>query len=338
MLNNLDITAKEMVKPGKGILAADESTGTIKKRFDSIGVVSTEELRLNYRQMLFEAPQIENYISGVILFDETIRQKTKTGRQLINILEEKNILPGIKVDKGVVPHSEYPDYPVTEGLDGLNQRCEEYRKLGARFTKWRAVIKINQSTTPDAVISANTQALSRYASIAQRFDLVPIVEPEVLMDGNHSIDDCQKITAKTLKSLYDEMDRQNVRFESSILKPNMIISGSESVENSQSKEIAEKTIATLKKFVPAAVPGIAFLSGGQSEKEASLNLNQINSQGVQPWNLTFSYGRALQQSSLSSWKGENSKSLEAQNKFIHRAKMNSKACLGEYDVDMENEK
>ncbi len=338
MLNKLDITAKEMVKPGKGILAADESTGTIKKRFDSIGVESTEELRLFYRQMLFETPQIEKYISGVILFDETIRQKTKTGKYLINILEEKNILPGIKVDKGVVPHPDYPDYPVTEGLDGLNQRCEEYRKLGARFTKWRAVIKINESTTPDAVISANTQALSKYASIAQKFDLVPIVEPEVLMDGNHNIDECQKITEKTLKSLYDEMERQNVRLESSILKPNMVISGSESVINSSSIEIAEKTIATLKRFVPSAVPGIAFLSGGQNEKEASLNLNQINSMGVQPWSLTFSFGRALQQSSLSSWKGEKSKSLEAQNKFIHRAKMNSRACLGQYNVDMENEK
>ena len=336
-VNVLDSTAMAMVEPKKGILAADESTGTIKKRLDNVGVESTEENRRTYRELLFTTKNMENYISGVIMFDETLRQTTRTGESFLRILTDRNVIPGIKVDKSVFPLAGASDYPITEGLDGLQGRCDEYANMGARFTKWRAVIKIVNHQTPDCVIKANTHALARYAAIAQASGLVPIVEPEVLMDGNHSIETCQKTTERTLISLYDELYSYSVRLEGTVLKPNMILPGSSAPVKADTKEIADRTIEVLQRCVPSAVPGVAFLSGGQSEKEATLNLNAINTKKPYPWELTFSYGRALQQSALQYWSGKQKNIDVGQKIFLHRARMNSLAHSGEYNCSIEEE-
>ena len=332
---NLDEIAKKMVEPERGILAADESTGTIKKRLDTIGVESTDETRRAYREILFATNNIEQYISGVIMFDETTNQATSNGLSFITILTKKNILPGIKVDKSTWPLEGAPEYPITEGLDGLKARCDNYAKKGLCFTKWRAVIKIINSETPEIVIRSNTHALARYAAIAQSSGMVPIVEPEILMDGDHSIETCQEITEQTLLSLYDELYKFNVRIESTVLKPNMILPGTKNINKASSKEVAERTINTLQKCVPTSVPGIAFLSGGLSEIEASANLNEINKIGNQPWELTFSFGRALQSSTLGTWLGKNENINKSQTVFLHRAKMNSLARSGKYSSDLE---
>ena len=338
VMNNssLEEIAKLMVAPSKGILAADESTGTIKKRLDSISVESNEINRRSYREMLFTSPEINKYISGVILFDETLRQSNNSGKRLSEILEDNNIIPGIKVDKGTWPCPGFNDFPITQGLDGLKQRCDEYLELGAKFTKWRAVIKIIDSIVPIEVIEANAYALAMYAATAQESGLVPIVEPEVLMDGQHNIELCQKITETTLNIVFEKLDKYKVNLKGIVLKPNMIVPGSESSEDVNHNEIAEKTIFVLKKCVPNNVPGIAFLSGGQTEIESTLNLNSINQSKDLPWEVTFSYGRALQQSALNKWQGKEENIIESQKVFLHRAKMNSLAHNGEYNLDLEN--
>ena len=339
MLNNLDITAKEMVKPGKGILAADESTGTIKKRFDSIGVVSTEELRLNYRQMLFEAPQIENYISGVILFDETLRQSTiKDEISYSEYLKKLGVLVGIKVDKGAKVLASHNGEKVTEGLDGLRERLDEYYTLGARFAKWRAVITIGEGIPTENCIHVNAHALARYAALCQEANIVPIVEPEVLMDGFHSIDICYDVSYKAFSRVFEELTKQNVYLEGIVLKPNMIVSGTDCREQANTEEVAQRTIECLKSTVPEDVPGCAFLSGGQSNQDATMHLNMLNLKysSELPWNLTFSYGRALQSSALNKWLGKDDNINDAQSEFYKRAKLNSLASKGAYSENMEN--
>lgn len=337
-MNNstLEKIAKLMVTPNKGILAADESTGTIKKRLESIGLESNEANRRSYRELLFSTPEIEKYISGVILFDETLRQTNNQGKKLLTVLEDKNIIPGIKVDKGTFPCPGHNDFPFTQGLDGLKQRCDEYFDLGAKFTKWRAVIKIIESFIPNEVIQTNAQALALYAATAQESGLVPIVEPEVLMDGAHNMETCEKITLETLKLVFSELDKYNVNLRAIVLKPNMILPGSESNEIVSCSEIAKKTLSVLKECVPEDVPGIAFLSGGQTEIEATENLNSMNISRNLPWELTFSYGRALQHSTLNKWRGKQENILESQKIFIHRATMNSLAHGGEYNSSLEN--
>ncbi len=333
--SNLENIAKLMVAPSKGILAADESTGTIKKRLDSIGVDSNEKNRRTYREMLFTAPEIEKYISAVILFDETLRQDSSSGKKFTKILEEKNIIPGIKVDKGTWPCPGFNEYPITQGLDLLKQRCDEYYELGAKFTKWRAVIKIINSFTPNEVIEANALALALYASTAQESGLVPIVEPEVLMDGNHEIDTCQKVTETTLRIVFDKLNQFNVNLNAIVLKPNMIVPGSDSNQDINYSEVADKTLYILSACVPKSVPGVAFLSGGQTEIQATENLNYMNQSTSLPWEVTFSYGRALQQTALNRWGGKDSNILNSQKAFIHRAKMNSLAHEGKYISDLE---
>ncbi len=317
-------------------MAADESTGTIKKRLDSISVESNEVNRRNYREMLFTSPEIDKYISGVILFEETLRQTNNNGKRLAEILEDKNVIPGIKVDKGTWPCPGFNNYPMTQGLDGLKQRCEEYFELGAKFTKWRAVIKIIDSIVPMEVIKANAYALAMYAATAQESGLVPIVEPEVLMDGDHNIEICKKTTETTLNVVFEKLNQYKVNLKSIILKPNMVVPGTGSNENASHDEIAEKTIYVLKKCVPNEVPGIAFLSGGQTEIESTVNLNSINQSQDLPWEITFSYGRALQQSALNKWQGKQENIAESQKIFLHRAKMNSLAHNGNYKLDLEN--
>ncbi len=332
--SNLEKIAKLMVAPNKGILAADESTNTIKKRLNSIGLESNEENRKAYREMLFTTPNIENFISGVILFEETLKQSSN-GKRLSKVLEEKNIIPGIKVDKGICPCPGYEEFSYTQGFDGLRQRCEEYYGLGAKFAKWRAVVNIINNQTPEMVIKANAQALALYASTAQSSNLVPIVEPEVLMDGDHSINICRKITEKTLEIVFSELENFNVNLKEIVLKPNMILPGSNSNENRDSSEIAAQTIEVLKKYVPENVPGIAFLSGGQTEIEATENLSSMNMLNDLPWELTFSYGRALQHSALNEWKGKKENIIESQKIFLHRANMNSLAHAGQYSSSNE---
>jgi len=334
---NLDAIAQQMVAPGKGILAADESTGTIGKRLDSIKVENVEENRRAYRELLFTTAGAGEYISGVILYDETLRQSTADGKAFSKVLEEAGTLPGIKVDKSVHPLAGAPDYPITEGLDGLRGRCEEYASLGAKFTKWRAVIKIIDGHTPDVAIDANAHALARYAAIAQEAGLVPIVEPEVLMDGDHTIEVCQSVTERTLARVYDELFALNVRLEGTVLKPNMVVSGADCASQAGIDEVTERTLETLRRHVPGAVPGIAFLSGGQSEEEATAHLNAMNAKGPHPWELTFSYGRALQQSALKAWQGSAGNVAAAQTAFKHRARMNSLARTGAYRAELEGE-
>ena len=330
-LKALKATAKAMVDGHKGLLAADESTGTIKKRLDSVGVEATETNRRDYRELLFSAKGIGQYVSGVILYNETIRQKAKDGTTLVALLNRAGVIPGIKVDAGTKPLAGSPDETVTEGLDGLAKRVEEYVGLGARFAKWRAVIKIGAAIPTAYCLDVNAHALARYARICQEGGLVPIVEPEVLMDGDHGIERCETVTAETLKIVFDALHRQGVALEGIILKPNMIVPGKACPKQASVDEVAERTVASFRRVVPAAVPGIMFLSGGQSEVDATRHLNAMNAnhRGL-PWPLSFSYGRALQESALKNWKGQAANVAAAQSALLLRAKLNSAACHGAY--------
>ena len=335
-MSNLENIAKQMVTPGKGILAADESSGTINKRFDTINVESTEENRRDYREILFQTKNaMENYISGVILFDETIRQKSKNGPTLVEVISNAGSLPGIKVDTGAKDLAFNSNEKVTEGLDGLRERLIEYYNLGAKFAKWRAVITIESSIPSDLCINANAHALARYAALCQENEIVPIVEPEVLMDGAHTIDRCYEVTKKTLEVVFSELVAHGVNLKGICLKPNMVIDGTLVTDKSSPKTIAEKTISCFKEVVPEDVPGIVFLSGGQSEIEATENLDQMNKIGNLPWNLSFSYGRALQASALQAWSGKVENEETASMAFNHRAEMNSLATLGKWDAGLE---
>jgi fructose-bisphosphate aldolase class I len=335
--NEIETNARKMVAAGKGILAADESDGTIKKRFDSINVSSTEENRRSYREFLFTTKGIEEYISGVILFDETIRQKTKDGTPFAEFLANLGIVPGIKVDKGAKSLAGAPGETVTEGLDGLRDRLSEYYELGARFTKWRAVINIGDGLPSRYAINANAHALARYAALSQEANLVPIIEPEVLMDGDHTIERCYEVSEATLKCVFEELKNQRVSLERMVLKPNMILSGKNCPTQAGIEEVAEQTVRCLKACVPEAVPGMAFLSGGQADEVATAHLNAMNEIVPHPWELSFSYGRALQASALKAWGGDSSMVLHAQKVFCHRAKCNGAARSGSYTAEMENE-
>jgi fructose-bisphosphate aldolase class I len=327
-------TARAIVADHKGILAADESTGTMTKRLDSVGVESTAENRRFYRGLLFSAPGMEEYIGGVILYDETIRQAADDGTPFPELLASKGVIPGIKVDTGAHDLAGFPGEKVTEGLDGLRARLEEYRSLGARFAKWRAVITIGDGIPTGACIRANAHALARYAALCQEAGLVPIVEPEVLMDADNTIDRCYEVTAQTLHATFDHLHCFEVDLRGTLLKPNMVISGKKCPEQASSAEIAEKTIRCFLDHVPASVPGIVFLSGGQSEIQATENLNAINRIGG-PWALSFSYGRALQASALAAWGGDPANAEAAQAAFVHRARMNSLAAAGEWSAELE---
>jgi fructose-bisphosphate aldolase class I len=334
---NLDQTAKELVAPGKGILAADESDGTIKKRFDSIGVESTEESRRAYRDLLFTTEGAEEFISGVILFDETIRQSSADGTRFPELLAQRGVIPGIKVDKGAKPLAFSPEETVTEGLDGLRGRLDEYRDLGARFTKWRAVIKIGEDIPSDYCIWTNAHALARYAALSQEAGLVPIVEPEVLMDGDHDIHRSYSVTSRTLQAVFTELFDQRVVREGMLLKPNMVLSGYDCPDQADVTTVAELTLKCLRNNVPAAVPGIVFLSGGQSDEAATAHLSAMNELGPHPWELSFSYGRALQAPALKAWAGESANVDQAQRAFYFRAKLNGAARYGSYSKEMERE-
>jgi fructose-bisphosphate aldolase, class I len=335
-LAELNKVAEAMVKPGRGILAADESTGTIGKRFEAIGVPSTADTRRDYREMLFRTTEaMSKYISGVILYDETIRQNAKDGTPLVKLIEKTGAMPGIKVDKGTKPLPNYPGEVVTEGLDGLRERLVEYRGLGAKFAKWRAVIDIGNGIPSYECINANAHALARYAALCQDEGIVPIVEPEVLMDGDHDIDRCYKITEWTLKTVFEQLYYARVALEGMVLKPNMVIAGKKSPKQAGVEEVAEKTARLLKSCVPAAVPGIAFLSGGQSDEDATAHLDAMHRLGPLPWPLSFSYGRALQHSPQTTWSGKPENVAAAQRAFNHRAMMNGLATLGQWKADLE---
>ena len=329
-------TANAMVAKGKGILAADESSGTIKKRFDAIGVESSESNRRDYREMLFRtAGAMKHNISGVILYDETIRQNAKDGTPLVKLITDAGSIPGIKVDKGTKPLPFCPGELITEGLDGLGERLDEYRKLGARFAKWRAVIDIGPGIPTHTAVNTNSHALARYAAICQDHDIVPIVEPEVLMDGSHDIDTCFTVTQWVLKTVFQDLYYQRVMLEGIVLKPNMVISGKKAAKRASPEEVAEKTINVLKDCVPPAVAGIAFLSGGQAEEDATVNLNLINRIGPLPWPVTFSYGRALQHEPQKTWAGKPENVAAAQRAFAHRAHMNGLAAQGQWKRESE---
>ncbi len=335
-LADLNKIANAMVAPGRGILAADESTGTIKKRFDAIGADCTEDSRRDYREMLFRSTDaMSKAISGVILYDETIRQKGKDGTPLVKLIEQAGSLPGIKVDKGIKPQPFCEGEVMTEGLDGLRERLAEYRGLGARFAKWRAVYDIGPGIPSYANIRANGHALARYAALCQVEGIVPIVEPEVLMDGGHDIDACEEVTMFVLKETFQELYYQNVKLEGMVLKPNMVISGKKAQKRAGVQEVAERTVKVLKACVPGAVPGIAFLSGGQSDEEATAHLDAINRIGNLPWSVTFSYGRALQAAPQKAWAGKSENVAAAQRAFSHRAAMNSLAARGQWKQDLE---
>ncbi len=331
----LQETARAIVADHRGILAADESTGTIKKRFDSIGIESTEESRRAYRNLLFTTPGVEEYVGGVILYDETIRQRADDGTPFAELLAAKGVVPGIKVDTGAKPFALHPGEVVTFGLDGLPERCEEYAGFGARFAKWRAVITIGEGIPTDACIRANAHALARYAAICQETGLVPIVEPEVLMDADNSIEVCYDVTRRVVQATYAELYDQGAELEGTLLKPNMVISGKKCPEQAPPQRIAELTVGLFRRVVPAAVPGIVFLSGGQSERQATENLDAINRLEGSPWPLSFSYGRALQASALAAWGGESSGVEAAQTAFLHRARMNAAAVAGEWSAELE---
>ena len=332
----LEATAHALVAPGKGILAADESTGTIEKRLKSIEVESTEDKRRDYREMLFTTPGLGDHISGVILYDETIRQAGKDGVPFTKVLEDAGVIPGIKVDKGAKPLAGAEGETVTEGLDGLRERLDEYREMGAKFTKWRAVITIEGESKPSAYcIHVNAHALARYAVLSQQAGLVPIVEPEVLMDGDHTIERCYEVTEATLEAVFNELFSQRVVYEGMLLKPNMVISGKDCPQQAGPDEVADRTIRCFRSVVPAAVPGIVFLSGGQSDEEATANLNAMNAKGPHPWQLSFSYGRALQAPSLKAWRGDDANVTAGQDALAHRARMNGAARDGSYTSDME---
>ena len=333
--NNLIEIAKAMVASGKGILAADESTGTIGKRFDSIKVENIEENRRAYRDMLFTTKGIGDTISGVILYDETLRQKSADGTSFVELLNKNGVLPGIKVDAGTKPLSFCPGETVTEGLDNLPKRCADYVKLGAKFAKWRAVIDIGADIPSTTAIVANAHALARYAAICQEAGLVPIVEPEVLMDGDHSIERCEQVTEWTLNAVYEALYVNRVSLEGSVLKPSMVISGKKNARQAGVAEVAERTVRILKRTVPAAVTGIVFLSGGQSDELATAHLDAMNKLGASPWPLSFSYGRALQQPCLKAWGGSPANVAAAQAALAHRGRMNGLAALGKYAASME---
>jgi len=335
--NELTRIARAMVVKDKGILAADESSGTIKKRFDGIKLESTEEARRTYREMLFTAPSAQDWISGVILYDETIRQKTKAGVPFPEHLTKLGIVPGIKVDTGAKPLACFPNETITEGLDGLRERLVEYHKLGARFAKWRAVIDIADGIPTQFAVDANAHALARYAALCQENDIVPIVEPEVLMDGAHSIERCEEVTDAVLQSVFDQLHAHRIFLEGMVLKPNMVISGKKNANRANPQAVAEATVRVLKRHVPSAVPGIAFLSGGQSSAEATEHLSLMNKLGPLPWALTFSYGRALQDTALKAWGGQAANFAAGQKEFAKRAKLNSLATTGRYAASMESQ-
>src|SRR5881392_2858420 len=336
-LEQLEATAKELVAEAKGILAADESDGTIKKRFDSIGAESTEENRRAYREMLFTTEGAEEYISGVILFDETIRQSAVDGTPFPKLLESKGIIPGIKVDTGAKPLALTDDETITEGLDGLRARLEEYRELGARFAKWRATYSIAPDKPSEYCVWTNAHALARYAALCQEAGLVPIVEPEVLQDGTHTIEQSRKATGRVLQALYTELHDQRIDYRGTLLKPNMVLSGYDASDRAGVDEVAEATLECFYKHVPAAVPGIVFLSGGQSDEDATTHLNAMNARGPHPWQLSFTYGRALQAPALKAWAGKPENVEAAQRAYYHRAKMNGAARTGIYAPEMERE-
>lgn len=339
MAERLEDIAARMVLPGKGILAADESTGTIKKRFDQIGLESTEDNRRDYREMLFRTDEaMKNHISGVILYDETLRQKAKDGTPIADLIAGSGAVPGIKVDQGAKPLPSEPGETVTEGLDGLRERLQEYHNLGARFAKWRAVIDIGPGRPSHNCINANAHALARYAALCQEANIVPIVEPEVLMDGPvaaHDADTCYRVSEWALKTVFQELYFARVNLEGMILKPNMVVAGKNSPTQASPDEVAEKTVKLLKACVPAAVPGIAFLSGGQSDELASEHLSLMNAAGDLPWSLTFSYGRALQAAAIKAWGGKPENVGAAQFAFLHRARMNGLAAAGTWTADAE---
>jgi len=329
----LELTARALVAPGKGILAADESDGTIKKRFDSIDVESTEDNRRAYRELLFTTEGVEDYISGVILYDETIRQQASDGTPFPELLASKGIIPGIKVDLGAKPLALTEGETITEGLDGLRGRLEEYRTLGARFAKWRATYSIGEDLPSEYCVWTNAHALARYAALCQEAGIVPIVEPEVLQEGTHTIDESAKVTGRVLHGVYTELRDQRVNFAGTLLKPNMVMSGYEASNRAGVDEVAERTLDVFYRHVPAAVPGIVFLSGGQSDEDATAHLNAMNARGPHPWQLSFSYGRALQAPALKAWAGSN---VEAgQQAYLRRAKLNSAARSGAYAPEME---
>ncbi len=339
MTESLRDIAIRMVAEGKGILAADESSGTIKKRFDSIGVESTEETRRDYREMLFSADEgMKNHVSGVILYDETLRQKARDGRPLVDLIAAAGAVPGIKVDAGAKPLAFHPGETITEGLDGLRERLNEYYGLGARFAKWRAVISIGDGRPSWNCINANAHALARYAALCQGAGIVPIVEPEVLMDGPdaaHDIDRCYDVTVWTLRAVFHELGVAGVDLEGMVLKPNMVVPGQKSGTRASVEAVAEKTVRALKATVPPAVPGIAFLSGGQSDEEATAHLSAMNAMFDLPWTLTFSYGRALQAAALKAWGGKPENFKAGQAAFAHRARMNGLAATGKWNAEME---
>jgi fructose-bisphosphate aldolase class I len=337
MANELHATATALVAEGKGILAADESDGTIKKRFDSIGIESTEENRRAYRDLLFTTPGVEEYISGVILFDETIRQNAHDGTPFPELLASKGVIPGIKVDRGAKQLAHADGETITEGLDGLRQRLEEYRGLGARFAKWRATYSITDTLPSDYCIWTNAHALARYAALCQETGLVPIVEPEVLQDGTHNIERSYHVTCRVLDAVYTELFDQRVDIFGMLLKPNMVLSGYDASDRADAEEVADWTLKCLYKHVPAAVPGIVFLSGGQSDEDATAHLNAMNATGPHPWQLSFSYGRALQAPALKAWVGKPENVETAQRAYYHRAKMNGAARTGMYAPEMERE-
>jgi len=335
-LTELNKVATAMVAPGRGILAADESTSTIKKRFDAIGTTSTPDTRRDYREMLFRSSEaMAKCISGVILYDETIRQNAKDGTPLVKLIAQAGAIPGIKVDKGAKPLPFCPNEVITEGLDGLRERLVEYRGLGAKFAKWRAVIDIGPGIPSYDCLITNANALARYAAVCEEEDIVPIVEPEVLMDGDHDIDRCATVTEWVLKTVFEQLYYQKVALEGMVLKPNMVVPGMKSAKRASVAEVAERTVRVLKACVPSAVPGIAFLSGGQSDEDATAHLDAINKLGPLPWPVTFSYGRALQAASQKAWSGKPENVPAGQRAFSHRARMNSLAALGQWKADLE---
>lgn len=333
-------TAQDLVAPGKGILAADESGGTIKKRFDTINTESTEDNRRGYRELLFTTPKMSDHVSGVILFDETIRQSDASGTPFPKLLADQGVIPGIKVDAGAKDLAQAPGETVTEGLDGLRERLAEYRSLGARFAKWRATYSITDVLPSDYCISVNAHALARYAALCQEADIVPIVEPEVLMDGDHTIERSFAVTQAVQEELFRELEAQRVNLEGTLLKPNMVLSGYGAKTQASDAEIAEQTLACFAVTVPAAVPGIVFLSGGQSDEQATSRLNLMNSSDFRgadhPWQISFSYGRALQSAALKAWQGQASNVGAGQAAFAHRALLNGKARAGQYSSDLES--
>lgn len=338
IIQQLADTARAMVAPPKGILAADESIPTIEKRFQKLGIPCTPETRRSYREILFTAEGIGEFISSVILYDETIRDKISDGRSFVEVLQTQDVIPGIKVDKGTKTLAGSPEEKVTEGLDGLRERLAEYREMGARFAKWRAVITIIGDTYPTPYcIEVNAHALARYAALCQEAGLVPIVEPEVLLDGDHTLARCEKVSSDTLRAVFNELKRQGVRLEGIVLKPSMVLAGKDASIQPSVKEVAEATLRVFRAVIPREVPGVAFLSGGQDDVLATERLNEMNKMGPHPWQVTFSFSRGLQNPALAAWQGKPENAVAAQKVFLHRARLNSAARMGQYTSDMEKE-